>query len=101
MGDRFSVAQEQKFFLEQKKRGLLMCFYIDSVCDHKILTYVFGTIQRNLVPSCHITAGRLPLEVALALGVGLFESLLVTCLRNHESGRKENWAGVVRLHFAT
>ena len=68
-------------------------FYIDSVCDHKILTYVFGTRESWYLYSCHITAGRLPLELALALGVGLFESLLVTCLRNHESGRKENWAG--------
>jgi len=33
------------------------------------------------------TAGRLPLELALALGVGLFESLLVTCGRNQAERR--------------
>ena len=48
---------------------------------------MFGTRETWYLYSCHITAGRLPLELALALGVGLFESLLVTCGYNQAERR--------------
>ena len=53
----------------------------------KIQSMNLGGITETWYLRVDITAGRLPLEPAHALGVGLFESLLVTCGHNQAERR--------------
>ena len=76
-----------------------MCVY-SIVCDYKISKYIcmcLGRIRETWYLRVDITGGQLPLvEHALALGVGLLESLLVACGVWAQSGRKVGQWGTMR-----